>query len=78
MGLKITSQWTLDGQTGTGSLIYHENVALPELGKVDVLVKIHAASLNYRDLAIASGKFSLLSKPNVVPGSDGAGKLSLR
>lgn len=40
-----------------------------------VLVKVHACSLNYRDLAIASGAYRQGSKPNLVPLSDGAGEI---
>ncbi|KAL2062335.1 hypothetical protein VTL71DRAFT_6601 [Oculimacula yallundae] len=66
-------QWTLDGQNGIESLVCND-VELPtEVGDHDVLLKIHAASLNYRDLAIAKGSNGLVIKHNVVPGSDGAG-----
>jgi len=34
---------------------------------------VHAASLNYRDLAIPKSMYPFPVKPNVVPGSDGAG-----
>lgn len=44
-----------------------------ELEDHEVLVKIYAASLNYRDLAIAKGAKGLVTSHNVVPGSDGAG-----
>jgi hypothetical protein len=36
-------------------------------------VLVHAASLNYRDLAIPKGKYPFPVKENIVPGSDGAG-----
>ncbi|PSR82446.1 hypothetical protein BD289DRAFT_335566, partial [Coniella lustricola] len=42
-----------------------------------VLVDMHAASLNYRDIAISKGKvpgaIPLAAAPDIVPGSDGAG-----
>lgn len=66
-------QWTVAGQNGFDSLQFHENAKVPELGETDVLVKFHAASLNYRDLAIPKGKYPFPIKDNVVPGSDGAG-----
>lgn len=47
-------QWTLHDPKGIESLVYGE-AAFPkteDLGEHDVLVKLHAASLNYRDLAI--------------------------
>jgi len=40
-----------------------------------VLVKIHAVSLQFRDLAIATGMYPLFVKENVVPCSDCAGEL---
>jgi len=42
---------------------------------LEVLVKIHAVSLNYRDLVIAKDQYPLGQKPNVVPGSDMAGEI---
>ncbi|KAE8342463.1 hypothetical protein BDV24DRAFT_150388 [Aspergillus arachidicola] len=65
--------WTLTGQKGISSLKFVENHPLPALRDHDVRIKIHAASLNYRDLAIALGKFNLTVKDNIVPASDGAG-----
>lgn len=53
----MARQWILNSQLGfEKSLEYQENVKVPtpdELGPNDVLVKIHAASLNYRELPIA-------------------------
>ena len=36
-------------------------------------VPVHAASLNYRDLIIPTGRYTFQLKDNIVPGSDGAG-----
>ncbi|KAH8701809.1 putative alcohol dehydrogenase [Talaromyces proteolyticus] len=69
---KITKQWIVDGQNGLDSLKYTEG-PIPDLGDTQVLVKIHAVSLNYRDLIIPQGKYPWPVKPGVVPGSDGAG-----
>ncbi len=48
----------------------------PRPGRGQVLVRMRAASLNFRDLAVASGKY-MMSKlpPNLVPLSDGAGEV---
>ena len=48
----------------------------PRPGRGQALVRMHAASLNFRDLSVASGKY-MLSKlpPNLVPLSDGAGEV---
>ena len=41
----------------------------------EVLVKIHAVSLQYRDLIITKGLYPLKTKPGVVPCSDAAGEI---
>lgn len=48
-----TDAWILQGQNGIDSLTKVPNKHLPALGDYDVLVQLHAASLNHRDLAIA-------------------------
>ncbi|KAF1846751.1 NAD(P)-binding protein [Cucurbitaria berberidis CBS 394.84] len=73
MAPSTTKQWTVDGNTGFDALNFNENAPVPEVGDKDVLVKIHAASLNYRDLIIPKGKYPFPMKDNIVPGSDGAG-----
>lgn len=54
----MARQWILNSQDGfESSLEYQENVFVPsadQLGPTDVLVRMHAASLNYRELMIAS------------------------
>jgi NADPH:quinone reductase-like Zn-dependent oxidoreductase len=40
-----------------------------------VLVKVAACSLNFRDLAIVLGKYRMPTKANVIPLSDGAGEV---
>src|SRR6202171_6531931 len=47
----------------------------PKPGPRQVLIKIAACSLNYRDLAIALGTYRMPTKPNLVPLSDGAGEV---
>lgn len=45
-------QWTvLDKENGFDGLTFGES-PVPKVGDNDVLVKLHAASLNYRDLII--------------------------
>lgn len=48
---------------------------VPKPKRRQVLVKVHACSLNYRDLAIALGTYRMGSKPNLIPLSDGAGEV---
>ncbi|KZZ96472.1 Alcohol dehydrogenase superfamily, zinc-type [Beauveria brongniartii RCEF 3172] len=72
---RTTKQWNVtaqDGQDGFDALKLSD-APVPELGASQVLVKLHAASLNYRDLIIPLGKYPFKTSPNVIPGSDGAG-----
>jgi NADPH:quinone reductase-like Zn-dependent oxidoreductase len=62
-----------------------QTTGLDALAKVDlptpkpahrqVLVKVAACSLNFRDLAIALGRYRMPTKPNLIPLSDGAGEV---
>lgn len=47
----------------------------PEPQDHEVLVKFHAASLNYRDLMMVSGKYNPKLRMPLVPFSDGAGEV---
>ncbi|KAL4814826.1 hypothetical protein BDW67DRAFT_176797 [Aspergillus spinulosporus] len=47
----------------------------PPLGPSDVLVKFHAAAMNFRDLAIVRGFYPRPTTPGVIPGADGAGEV---
>ena len=47
----------------------------PKPGWRQVLVKVAACSLNFRDLGIVRGTYRMPSKENVVPLSDGAGEV---
>ncbi|RPD77238.1 NAD(P)-binding protein [Lentinus tigrinus ALCF2SS1-7] len=48
---------------------------IPKLKSNQVLVKVHAVSLQYRDLIVAKGEFPFMQKKNPVPGSDMAGEI---
>ncbi len=48
----------------------------PKPGARQVLVRVAACSLNYRDLAIVSGNYRAPVKENVIPLSDGAGEVA--
>jgi NADPH:quinone reductase-like Zn-dependent oxidoreductase len=69
---KTTKQWNVTALDGFDSLKLSEQ-PVPECGDSQVVVKLHAASLNYRDLAIPQGKYPFAITDNVIPGSDGAG-----
>ncbi|PLB43833.1 NAD(P)-binding protein [Aspergillus steynii IBT 23096] len=45
----------------------------PTVGNHEVLIKVRSAALNYRDVAIATGKYPFATKDQVVPGSGAAG-----
>lgn len=47
----------------------------PQPGPGEVLVRLRAASLNYRDLLVVKGLYSRNPPPNLIPGSDGAGEV---
>ncbi len=48
----------------------------PEPGRGQVLIRMRAAALNYRDLMVASGRFSQGATPGaLIPMSDGAGEI---
>jgi NADPH:quinone reductase-like Zn-dependent oxidoreductase len=47
----------------------------PAVKESDVLVKFHAASLNYRDLMMVEGSYNPKLKTPLVPFSDGAGEV---
>jgi len=49
---------------------------IPEPKANEVLIKFHAASLNYRDLMIVSGTYNPRMKFPAVPFSDGAGEIT--
>ncbi|MEU7616397.1 NAD(P)-dependent alcohol dehydrogenase [Micromonospora rifamycinica] len=49
--------------------------AVPEPGEGQVLVRMRAWSLNFRDLLIAQGRYPRPVKPDVVALSDGAGEI---
>lgn len=64
----------LSGDFGIDALTF-DTVTLPEPGPNDVLIKMHAVSLNYRDLMTVEGLYD----PNIqrprIPCSDGAGEV---
>jgi len=51
------------------------NIPQPEPAAHEVLIKTHAASLNYRDLMYARGDYINLKEASLVPLGDGAGEI---
>jgi NADPH:quinone reductase-like Zn-dependent oxidoreductase len=67
--------YRLPRQTGFDDLTLAE-AETPHCGRGQVLVRMHAASLNFRDLSVATGRYVLSAlPPNLVPLSDGAGEV---
>jgi NADPH:quinone reductase-like Zn-dependent oxidoreductase len=63
-------------QQGTGiDGLVNKDLPRPKPGPGQVLVKVAACSLNFRDLAIALGTYRMPVKPNLIPLSDGAGEV---
>jgi NADPH:quinone reductase-like Zn-dependent oxidoreductase len=60
--------------TGIDALRMDERDA-PQPGAGQVLIRMRAWSLNYRDLLISEGRYGRGQKPDVVPLSDGAGEV---
>lgn len=60
----------------TLSLALNENRPMPKPGHGEVLIRVRAVSLNYRDLLIADGLYGRGTKVNVIPTSDGAGEVT--
>ncbi len=66
--------FSIDGELSIDALQIHEK-AVPRPGHGQVLVRIRAASLNYRDLLMISGNYSRNLPLPLIPLSDGAGEV---
>ncbi|KAH7222685.1 uncharacterized protein BKA55DRAFT_668225 [Fusarium redolens] len=66
-------QWVVRGSDGFDSLQFQTESPIPSIGDLDVLVQIHAVSLNFRDVIIPRGLYPFPLKDGLVPLSDGAG-----
>ncbi|OCH90148.1 NAD(P)-binding protein [Obba rivulosa] len=75
MGLPTTTrEYRVPKTDGIHNLTLQE-AKLPPIKSSDVLVKIHAVSLQYRDLTVVKGTYPLGQKENPVPCSDMAGEI---
>jgi NADPH:quinone reductase-like Zn-dependent oxidoreductase len=66
--------YQLQQGTGIDGLVKTDRPT-PKPGGGQVLVKVAACSLNFRDLAIALGTYRMPVKPSLIPLSDGAGEV---
>jgi NADPH:quinone reductase-like Zn-dependent oxidoreductase len=66
--------YQLPQATGIDALV-QVDLPMPKPAYRQVLVKVAACSLNFRDLAIVIGKYRMPVKSNVIPLSDGAGEV---
>lgn len=62
-------------RTGTAESLTFAQADIPRPQRGQVLVKMHAASLNYRDLIVAKGGLPAGKQHNLIPLSDGAGEV---
>ncbi|TFK48229.1 NAD(P)-binding protein [Heliocybe sulcata] len=69
-----TRAYRLPKTEGIQSLVLEEG-PVPQPKASEVLVKIHAVSLNYRDLVIATGQYVWGTKPDLIPTSDMSGTI---
>ncbi|MBT2134788.1 NAD(P)-dependent alcohol dehydrogenase [Croceibacterium sp. LX-88] len=68
--------WMLPAGSDGFDKLYVETLPDPTPGPGEVLIQVHACSINYRDFAVAAGKyFGGALKAPAVPLSDGAGQV---
>ncbi|KAL5526199.1 hypothetical protein ACEPAG_7538 [Sanghuangporus baumii] len=69
-----TREYRLTKQAGIDALRVQQSEISPVKDN-EVLVKIHAVSLQYRDFVIATGQYPVGAKDNLIPCSDAAGEV---
>ncbi|KAL3473727.1 hypothetical protein BJX99DRAFT_272142 [Aspergillus californicus] len=62
-------------KAGTTAIPELRDEPLPTPGKHEVLIRVHAVSLNYRDTAVLRGEYPGKIKADGIPISDGAGEV---
>ncbi|WWC62285.1 uncharacterized protein I303_104881 [Kwoniella dejecticola CBS 10117] len=66
-------QWKLTGRGDYDQLKLETDQPVPKVGENDILVRVKAVSLNYRDISIVRGTYPFPLKDVMVPVSDAAG-----
>jgi NADPH:quinone reductase-like Zn-dependent oxidoreductase len=64
------------GKTGDFDGLAIRDHEMPTPGPHEVLVRVRATSLNYRDIFVLHGRYPVPSPPGVIPLSDGAGEVT--
>lgn len=67
--------YELKEMTGSAGLVLNAERREPEAGPGQVKIKVHATSLNFRDLLVAGGKYPAKADSTLIPLSDGAGEV---
>ncbi len=62
-------------QFGSLDHLILQNEEIPQPGTGEVLVRVRASALNYRDLALLHGEYPMSCRPGLVPLSDGSGEI---
>lgn len=70
----MTRAWRLHAFSGLDNLALHEEPT-PVPQRDEVLIRVRAVSLNYRDLSIALGTYIWPASPGLIPCSDAAGEV---
>ncbi|PLB43628.1 zinc-binding oxidoreductase [Aspergillus steynii IBT 23096] len=73
MPAERNKQWVIRSFANTFDCLETNEAPIPSVGEYDVLVKIEAVSLNYRDASIPMNMYPFESKKDLIPCSDGAG-----
>lgn len=74
IGLPTMKAYRLDDFGSLDNLhIHDEETPRPQRG--EVLIRVHAVSLNYRDLAMVMDKYPMPHRKGLIPTSDGAGEI---
>lgn len=69
---RLTGEYTVDPTVG---LVLDASADNPDPAPGQVVVRIHAASINFRDLMLMRGDYAIAAPPGTIPLSDGAGEI---